>query len=271
MEIAVNGQNLFYQIDGEAPEQSSGPWLVFSHSLATDHRIWDDQITALADRYRILRYDSRGHGKSAATEGEYSFEELGGDVLALMDALDIDRAHFVGTSLGGMTALGLGINHGARFLSLSICAANAQIPPQDRDAFGARIQAVLENGMEGVIDGNLSRWFTPGYFAKGGPVIDKCRDMIRGTQPQGYAGCAAAIRSLNYLDRLDQINIPAIVIVGAQDPGTTPAEAKKIADRIKGARYAEIDPGAHNANMENPVAFNKVLGEFLDTVSGTAG
>lgn len=262
MEMTVNGQNLFCQIEGA----DDGPWLMFSHSLACDHRIWDDQVQALAADYRILRYDTRGHGKSAPCAGEYSFAELGADVLALMDAHQIDKCHFIGTSLGGMTAQGLGIDHGDRFLSLSICAANARVPEIARDQFGRRIQAVLENGMASVIDGNLSRWFTEAALAKGGPAIDKSRDMILGTHPQGYAGCAAAIRDLDYLDRLGEIDLPVIVIVGAQDPGTTPAEAKQVADAIPGARYVKIDPGAHNANMENPSAFNRALSEFLASV-----
>ncbi|MDA0238573.1 MAG: alpha/beta fold hydrolase [Proteobacteria bacterium] len=162
MEITVNGQKLYYRIDGLAPGLVSRPWLIFSHSLATDHRIWDDQVAALADRYRILRYDSRGHGKSAATDGDYSFEDLGEDVLGLMDALEIDRAHFIGTSLGGMTALGLGINHGTRFLSLSICAANARIP-QARSwlpsrAAGARPWAYMPSSASAAAPWARSPW-----------------------------------------------------------------------------------------------------------------
>jgi 3-oxoadipate enol-lactonase len=257
--LSVNGQTLWCQIEGA----DSGPWLLFSHSLACDHRIWDDQIAPLAPLFRILRYDVRGHGQSESSPGPYSFEQLGDDVLALMDAHDIDRCHFIGTSLGGMTGLGLGINHGDRFLSLSICAANAQIPDADRAAFGDRIAFVLDNGMSAVIDGNLGRWFTPQQLAKGGPAVEKSRDMILGTQPEGYAGCAAAIRDLEYLDRLKQITLPTIVIVGAQDPGTTPEKAREIADNIPGAQFIQIDPGAHNANMENPTDFNRALTDFL--------
>lgn len=267
MEVLVNGQRLYCKIEGLA----SGPWIIFSHSLATDHQIWDEQVAALASHYRILCYDSRGHGRSLATKGNYSLEELGADVLGLMDVHGIDRAHFIGTSLGGMTAIGLGLNHSDRFLSLSICAANAQIPIADREAFGGRIQTVLKNGMESIVDGNLGRWFTPSFLAKDGPAIEQCREMIRGTQPDGYAGCAAAIRELDYLDRLSEINLPTIIIVGAQDPGTTPADARKIVERIKGARYVEIDPGAHNANMENPIDFNNALADFLASVGGVGG
>ena len=184
-----------------------------------------------------------------------------------MDAHDIGKCHFIGTSLGGMTALGLGINHGARLHSISVCAAQAKIPAPHKSAFGDRIRAVLEDGVEAVWEGNLGRWFTDAYRERGGPAIEKSRQMVLATSPAGYAGCAAAIRGLDYLDRLGEINVPAIVIVGAQDPGTTAADAKQMVEGIPGARYAEIDPGAHNANMENPAAFNNALTEFLDAVA----
>ena len=130
MQVAANGQSLFCRIEGAA----AGPWVVLSHSLATNHHIWDDQVPALAGRYRILRYDVRGHGDSRASPGDYDFEQLGADVIALMDAHDIEKCHFIGISLGGMTALGLGINHGDRLHSISVCAAQAkfQSPPSRR-------------------------------------------------------------------------------------------------------------------------------------------
>jgi 3-oxoadipate enol-lactonase len=231
MEMSVNGQRLYCQLEGAA----EGPWLMFSYSLACDHRIWNDQVAALASDYRCLRYDTLSHGKSAASPGAYSFADLGADALPLMDAHDIDKCHFIGTSLGAMTAQGLGINQGERFLSLSICSSNAKIPEVGRQQFGEPIQAVLDHGMESVIEGNMSRWFTETCLANGGPAIDKSREMILATQTQDYAGCAAAIRDLDYLDRSGEIDLPVIVIVGVQDPGTTPAEAKKIADAIPGA------------------------------------
>jgi 3-oxoadipate enol-lactonase len=262
VETRINGRRLYSRAEGRA----DAPWVVFSHSLATDHRIWDEQAAALAPHYRLLRYDTRGHGRSEAGAGDYSLDDLGDDVIGLMDAHGIARCHFIGTSLGGMTALGLGLRYRERFLSLSVCAANARIPPPARDAFAQRIATVLAGGMAGIVKGNLERWFTPGFLAQDGPAVAKAREMILGTQPRGYAGCAAAIRGLDYLDRLGEIDLPVLVVVGAQDPGTTPAEARQIADGIAGARYVEIDPGAHNANMENPAAFNRALIAFLRTV-----
>jgi 3-oxoadipate enol-lactonase len=259
MNIEANGISFNTQVEGA----EGAPWITFSNSLACNLSMWDGQVAALRDDYRILRYDTRGHGGTAVPGGPYSFDMLVGDVIGLWDALGIERGHFIGLSLGGMTALGLALGHAGRLSSITVCNARAEAPPEFRDLWDTRIATVGENGMEAIIDATLERWFTPGFAAGDPPVLDRVRDMIRATAPRGYIGCARALQGLDYLPRLGGISLPALFIAGAGDGATPPEGMRAMHQAVANSQYVELDPAAHISNLEQPEAFNDALTTFL--------
>jgi 3-oxoadipate enol-lactonase len=259
MRAEANGISFNCRIDG--PE--GAPWVMLSNSLATNLSMWDGQAAVLAERYRVLRYDQRGHGRSDAPAGDYDFDLLADDAAALMQALDIDACHFVGLSMGGMTAMGLGLNHPERLLSLTIANSRADVTPKFQSVFDERIALALEQGMEPLVEPTVSRWFTEALRADAPAFLDAVRAMVRDTPPVGYAGCARAVQHVDYLSRLGAIDKPVLLIAGAQDIATPPEGMRAIQAAIKGSRYVELDPASHLSNLEQPEAFTKALGDFL--------
>lgn len=257
--VKANGAELLTRIDGP----DDGPWLVLSNSLAATHAMWDPQMDLLTAKYRVLRYDSRGHGRSAAPAAPYSFDDLIGDVVGLLDHFGIARCCFMGLSMGGMTGLGLALNHGDRIERLVCCDARADAPPPFAQSWVDRIAVVREKGTAALVDGTLERWFNEA-FREGAPkAVIKAGAMIAGTSDEGYVGCAEAIKRLDYLRLLPTMTVPTLYVVGKQDMGA-PAEAMaEMAAATPGALYAEIDPAAHIANWENPAAFNAAIAPFL--------
>jgi 3-oxoadipate enol-lactonase len=264
MNIEANGISFNTKIEGA----EGAPWVTFSNSLACDLSMWDGQVALLQDDYRILRYDTRGHGGTDAPEGPYSFDMLVGDVIGLWDALGIERGHFIGLSLGGMTALGLALGHAARLASITVCNARAEAPPAFRDIWDARIATVSDDGMEPTIDTTLERWFTPVFAAGDPPVFDDVRGMIRSTSPEGYIGCARALQGLDYLPRLGGISTPALFIAGSGDGATPPDGMRAMHQAVRNSRYVELDPAAHISNLEQPEAFNEAISAFLAENTG---
>jgi len=236
MNIELNGVNFRYELDG--PE--GAPWIVFSNSLTTDVSMWDTEVAQLKDRYRILRYDTRGHGQTEAAPGPYSFDVLVGDVIALMDAMGIDKAHYVGLSLGGMTGLGVAIEHGDRLLSLSACDARP---------------------LEALVEPTVARWFTEDFqkVASNAPLMDHVRKMIRETSVEGYTGCAGALQGLNYSPRLGEISVPSLFMTGASDGSTPPAASQEMQAAVTGSACVILDPASHISNLENPTDFDAAL------------
>ena len=173
-DITVNGVRLHYRMGG--PE--GAPWVTFSNSLATDLHLWDAQVALLADRFRILRYDTRGHGKSGVTPAPYDFDLLQSDVIGLWDGLGIQESHYVGLSLGGSTGIGLAIHHPGRIASLAACDCRVTAPPAFRQAWEARIAIVRADGMEGLVEETMARWFTAPILAADPPELAKIRSMI---------------------------------------------------------------------------------------------
>jgi 3-oxoadipate enol-lactonase len=227
--------------------------------------MWDEQVAHLKDDFHILRYDTRGHGQSEAVGGAYTFDMLVGDVIGLWDALGIDRSHFVGLSLGGMTALGLALNRADRLASITVCDARRQTTPDYGKMWDGRIAAVREGGMAGIVDGTLKRWFTKGFLESNPPVLETVKTMIRTTAPEGFIGCARALQTLNYTPRIGEIATPALFMVGSQDVAAPPAEMKALAAAVKGAGFIELDPAAHISNIERGAEFNAALTDFLGT------
>ena len=257
MNITLNDVDFRYELDG--PE--GAPWIVFSNSLTTDVTMWNTEVAELSDRYRILRYDTRGHGQTSALDGPYSFELLVADVIALMDAVGVDRAHYVGLSLGGMTGLGVAIEHGDRLLSLAACDARPFADPEWAEPWVGRIALAREKGMEALVEPTVARWFTEGFQSDpvNAPVLDHVRRMIRETSVEGYTGCAGALQELNYLPRLGEISVPSLFMTGRSDGSTPPAASEQMHAAVPGSQCVIVDPASHVSNLENPAQFDAAL------------
>ena len=249
-----------YEVSGN-PDK---PWLTFSNSLATNLHMWDDQAAALADDFHILRYDKRGHGESEPVAGPYTFDDLIGDIVALWDHLGIDKTHFVGLSIGGMTAQGIMLKHADRLLSVVIANSMGKVAPEFVSAWQDRIDLANENGMDSLVQTTMERWFTDAFRNQSSADAEKIANMISTTSVAGYAGCAAAIQKLNYLDSLDQISdLPVLFIAGAQDAGTPPAGMEAMHENMPGSEYVLLDPAAHISNVERSADFTATLSGFL--------
>ncbi|MDP6474221.1 MAG: 3-oxoadipate enol-lactonase [Alphaproteobacteria bacterium] len=259
MKSQANGITFNCRIDGA----EGAPWLMLSNSLATNLSMWDGQTADFAQHYRVLRYDQRGHGASDAPAGDYDFDMLADDAAALMQAHGIEACHFLGLSMGGMTAMGLGLNHPERVRSLTICNSRADVTPEFRQIFDARIAIAFDQGMEALVETTVERWFTENLRATEPAFLDDVRDMVRTTPPEGYAGCARAVQSLDYMARLKAIDKPVLFIAGAQDIATPPERMRAMQAAIAGSDYVELDPASHLSNLEQPQAFTAAVREFL--------
>lgn len=250
---------LNYQIDG--PENA--PVLVLSNSLGTDLGMWDTQVPLWSQHLRVLRYDTRGHGASLVTDGPYTIEQLGRDVLALLDALDIAKAHFVGLSMGGLIGQWLGIHAGQRLRSLTLCNTAAKIA--NDEVWNSRIDTVLKGGQQAMVDlrdASIARWFTPG-FAKAQPAqAQRICQMLAQTSPQGYASNCAAVRDADYREQLGRIQVPTLIVAGTEDVVTTPEHGRVMQAAIDGAEYIDF-PAAHLSNVEVGEPFSRRVLDFL--------
>jgi 3-oxoadipate enol-lactonase len=237
------------------------PVLVLSNSLGTTYEMWDQQAERLAERFRLVRYDTRGHGRSDTPRGPYSIDEAGGDVIDLLDHLGVEKAHIAGLSLGGMTAMWLGIATPLRVDRLVLLCTSPQMGP--RELWVDRARTVREHGTQAIVDGTLERWLTEDYRAS--HDISWLREMFVGVSDEGYASCCSIIEHMSLTANLGQIRAPTLVIGGAQDPATPPAEhARKIAEAIVGARLEILDPGAHLINVERPDTVTHLILEHLE-------
>jgi 3-oxoadipate enol-lactonase len=258
--VSVSGVDIATYIDGE----QNHPWIVLSNSLAADYSSWHDQLSLLAQSFRVLRYDTRGHGRNSAPEGPYTFDHLTGDVLGLMDHYGIEKANFLGLSMGGMTGLGLAIDHPSRVTRPICCDARSDAPPPFVDNWTARIASVESAGnMEPVATFNRERWFTPAFVASHPWVVDKAMKMILATSTRGYVGCARALQKLDYKRHLGRIECPTLFICGAQDAASSPAVMQEMTGLVPIAAIKLVDPGAHVCNVENPEGFNATVSEWL--------
>ena len=262
MKISVNDISMNYTFDGPA----DAPVVTMSHSLATDRGMWDPTVPALTSRFRVLRYETRGHGQTAAPRGAYTLEQLADDARALLRALGIQRTHWVGLSMGGMIGQVLALKASDVLLSLSLCDTSSRIPADAKPQWEDRIRTAEAKGMEPLVEPTLARWFTAPFRERRKDVVDRVATMIRTTPVAGYVGCCHAISALNLTDRLSAIKLPTIVIVGEDDPGTPVAASRLIAENIKGARLEIISSAAHLSNIEQPEAFNRALSGFLEKV-----
>ena len=265
MKAKVNGIEINYELHG----REGAPWLVLSHSLAFSVRMWDPQIAAFKDRFRILAYDMRGHGASAAPAGAYSLDMLADDVLALLDALKVKTAVYCGLSIGGMIGQTLALRGKGPFERMVLADTTHAQPPEALKQWEDRIRIAESKGMAGLLDSTLERWFTEPYRTTNPPELDTIRKLILATPVAGYVGCGRAIMGLNTTARLKDIRLPLLAITGEQDgaaPGT-----RHIGETVPGARFISIPQASHIANVEQPEAFNRALREFLSSpASGRA-
>jgi 3-oxoadipate enol-lactonase len=235
--------------------------LVLGPSIGTDVGLFDAQVAGLADRWRTVRFDLRGHGRSPVVPGPYSIAELTADVVGLLDSLGVDRCHYLGVSLGGAIGQWLGVHHAERLSTLTICASAAQFP--DPPQWPARAAAVRAKGTAAMVPSRLGTWYTRDFVSRQPEEAERLLDMLRNTSPEGYAGCCEAIGTFDVRDSLGRITVPTLVLAGAEDPATPPELVRAIANGIPGARFQVVPNAAHLPNAEQPGIVNAAVADHL--------
>ena len=246
----------------EVEGREGAPALMLSNSLGTNLSMWGDQMPAFTEHFRVIRYDRRGHGQSGVPQGPYSMERLGRDVIAVLDALRIEKTNWCGLSMGGMVGQWLGANAPERVEKLVLSNTNAYYA--DKGPWNDRIKFVREKGLDALVDANMQRWFTEGFRARAPETMARMKAMFTATQLAGYIGCCEAVRDMDFRDSNPRITAPVLVIVGAQDAATTPSAGEAIRNQIKGAKLASLE-AAHISNMEQPKAYTEAVLDFLLT------
>ncbi|MFC3995556.1 3-oxoadipate enol-lactonase [Nocardiopsis sediminis] len=257
--------DVHYAVDG--PE--GAPVVVLAGSLGSTLEMWGPQVAALAGDFRVVRYDTRGHGSSPVPEGPYDLADLGGDLLRLLDRVGAGRAHLAGLSLGGMTAMWVAAHAPERVGRLALLCTSAHLGPPE--GWADRAKTVRAGGTGAVAEGVVSRWLTPGYAERRPSVAEWLRRMVAGTPAEGYAACCGAIERMDLRGDLARIGAPTLVVAGADDPATPPVHAEAIAAGIGGARLHVLEPAAHLASWEQAGAVNELLRAHFGAVRHTAG
>jgi 3-oxoadipate enol-lactonase len=262
MLLTFDKRHIYYDLIGA----ESGPIVCFTHSLASDSGMWAEQMPALLGAgFRVLRLDMRGHGGSDVVAGDYSMEQLAGDVAAALEVLGVRQVHYIGLSIGGMIGQAFALGHAARIKSLMLCDTMPQTPAGAKELWVPRIDAVRKaNSLVPLADSTMERWFTNAFKPRNSQRWQQIRDTVAATPPQGFLGCAAAILNFDFTARLSSIRLPALVVCGADDPGTPPAGNRRIAESIPGARYEEIAASRHFPNVEQAETFNRIMMGWLN-------
>ena len=260
MKFYGNGISIEYELFG--PE--GAPVVVLSHSLGSSSVMWAPQLPKLAEKYRVLCYDTRGHGGTTAPEGAYSLDQLGDDAVALMDGLDLRQVHWVGLSMGGMIGQNIALRQNGRLKILSLCDTSSQIPAEGRATWNDRIVAVSAGGMTPLADPTMERWFTEPYLASKPPSVEAIRAQFLATPPAGFIGCCHALKVLDYLDQLSSIKLPTLIIVGADDTGTPVSASEAMQAQIANSQLVVLEEAAHLSNIEQADGFTSALLGFLN-------
>jgi 3-oxoadipate enol-lactonase len=249
----------YHRFDG--PEDA--PVLLLSNSLGTTHAMWDPQLAALTEHFRVLRYDRRGHGRSEVPPGPYTIEELAGDVIELLDSLELERVSYCGLSIGGMDGMWNAVHAPERIERLALCSTSPNMPP--RDLWDERAATVREHGTEALADATMERWFSDRFPAEHPNTVAGIRAMVASTPAEGYAACCEAIREWDFRDRLGEVAAPTLVLSAEDDPSTPPDHGRQIADAAPDASFVLLpSPTRHMANVEQPEAFtDAVLAHLL--------
>jgi 3-oxoadipate enol-lactonase len=262
MLLPFDRRRIYYDLNG--PENA--PVLCITHSLSWDSGMWAEQMPAvLGAGYRVLRVDMRGHGGSDPVDGDYTMDQLAQDVATVVHGLGIDKVHYIGLSIGGMIGQALAISHGLILKSMMLCDTLPATPPGAKETWAPRVIAVKKaNSLTKIADGTMERWFTDAFKGRNPGRWKQIRDTIVGTTAQGFLGCAAAIQNFDFLAALPKLQVPTLVVCGADDQGTPPAGNKRIAELVPGGRYEEIADARHLPNVERADAFNRILLDWLE-------
>lgn len=254
--VDIPGGHLHYRVDG--PEDA--PAVLLSNSLGSTLDLWSAQVDAWSTSYRVVRYDTRGHGQSSTPAGEYRIDDLGEDAVRVLDALGVSRAHVCGISLGGLTAMWLGVHRRERVSSLVIANTAARVGTTQR--WVDRAAKVRNEGMTAIADLAISTWFTPAFREREPATIARFHRMVASTDPDGYLGCCAALRDADLRADIGRIAAPSVVVAGSVDTTTTVADAEAIRAAIGGARLVTL-PGAHLTNVECASDFSRSVSEVF--------
>lgn len=247
------------QVDGP----DGAPWIVLSNSLGSSLGMWDPQIPFLTAKYRVLRYDTRGHGQSSVPAGPYSLDDLVSDVIGLMNAVGIDQAAWMGLSMGAMTGMGLALNHPDRFSRFVLADGRADAPERFRTMWDERTAKIRQGGTEAIADGTIESWLTEAFRRANPDIAATLRAMVVDTDDTGYIDCALALKELDYLRHLGGVTKPCLYIGGDQDLGASPETMQAMSDATPGAQYVCIAEAKHVANVNQPAAFNAAIASFL--------
>ena len=259
MKTQANGITINYEIFGD-----SGPWVVLSHSLLCDLTMWGPQIDALRSNFRVVAFDTRGHGQSEAPDGDYTLDLLAADAKELLDNMDIVRPHWVGLSMGGMIGMTYGINYPDSLSSLVLCDTASRMPPEVQAAWGERIIVAKRDGTQGLVSATIARWFTATFREQPRPEIDFVAKLIEQSSVEGYAGCCHAISKINCTNRLNEIRVPTKIIVGDADVSTPVSMSAEIQSAIPNSSLTVIAGASHLSNLEQPQQFNEAMLGFLE-------
>ena len=262
MKLTANGIEIHYALEGD------GPVVTLSHALGTNLSMWDDQARAFRGRYRVLRFDTRGHGQTSAPAGPYTLDQMADDLHGILTGLGITETHFVGLSMGGMIGQVFALTYPRMVRSLVLCDTTSRYPAEAQAAWQERIRTVEAKGMEAMVEPMLQRWFTAPFRERRRDVMERIAAMLRTTPPQGYVGCCHALPKINTTDRLGAVRCPALVIVGEEDPGAPVEVARAIHAALPIAELGILRSASHLSNVEQPEEFNRVLLGFLDKVTG---
>jgi 3-oxoadipate enol-lactonase len=257
--LTINDIEMNYEISGK----HGAPVVVLSHSLGSSSVMWEPQIEQLNPEYQVLRYDTRGHGGSEAPDGAYELDLLGDDAVGLLDALDIERVHWVGLSMGGMIGQSIVLRYPERLSTLALCDTMAVVPNEMQGVWLERIETARESGMDALADATMERWFTEVFRSAHAQAVAPIRRQFVATNVAGYIGCCEAIRRLNYLPRLNSIETPTLVVVGEHDQATPIAAADAIHEQIALSKRVVIRNAAHLSNIERHELFNTTMLDFL--------
>ena len=249
---------LHHELDG--PEDA--PVVVLGSSIGTSNAMWEPQVAALSRRYRVVRYDHRGHGRSPVPDGPYALDDLGGDVLDLLDHLGVERVAYCGLSLGGMVGMWLGIHAPERISALVLCCTSAYLGPPER--WQERIELVRRDGTQALVEATTSRWFSATTLAAAPPFVREFTQGLAETPNEGYAGCSAAIGGMDLRDQIHAITAPTLVICGAEDPATPLAMSLEIVERIAHSQLVVLPDASHLATVEQPERATAAILAHLD-------
>jgi 3-oxoadipate enol-lactonase len=257
MLLPLAGRRLYFDLAG--PED--GPVVCITHSLASDGGSWAEQVPALLQAgFRVLRLDMRGHGGSDPVAGDYTMNELAGDVAAVLEALGFARVHYIGLSIGGMIGQAFALEHGHKLISALWCDTLPASPRGAAGIWGPRMAAVREaNSLAPIAEASMDRYLSPAFQARNPGRWKQLRDTVVGTTPAGYLGCSAAILDFDFVARLPSLRLPVLVVCGEEDAGTPASENRRLAGLVPGARYEEIPGMRHFPNVEAPAAFNRIM------------